>query len=25
VMFGPAEYTHRVDHQSGQPHGAARS
>ena len=25
VMFGPAEYTHRADHQSGQPHGAARS
>ena len=25
VVFGPAEYTHRVDHQRGQPHGAARS
>ena len=24
VVFGPAEYTHRVDHQRGQPHGAAR-
>jgi mannose-6-phosphate isomerase-like protein (cupin superfamily) len=23
VFFGPAEYTHRVDHQTGQPHGAA--
>ena len=23
VFFGPAEYTHRVDHQSGHPHGAA--
>jgi mannose-6-phosphate isomerase-like protein (cupin superfamily) len=23
VMFGPAEYTHRVDHQQGHPHGAA--
>ncbi|HJP88287.1 MAG TPA: cupin domain-containing protein [Candidatus Limnocylindrales bacterium] len=23
VFFGPAEYTHRVDHQSGNPHGAA--
>jgi len=23
VIFGPAEYTHRVDHQRGQPHGAA--
>jgi mannose-6-phosphate isomerase-like protein (cupin superfamily) len=23
VMFGPAEYTHRVDHQSGRQHGAA--
>ncbi len=23
VMFGPAEYTHRVDHQRGRPHGAA--
>lgn len=23
VMFGPAEYTHRVDHQSGRRHGAA--
>jgi len=23
VFFGPAEYTHRVDHQQGQPHGAA--
>jgi len=23
VFFGPAEYTHRVEHQSGQPHGAA--
>lgn len=23
VVFGPAEYTHRVDHQLGQPHGAA--
>ena len=25
VVFGPAEYTHRVDHQRGQPHGAASS
>jgi len=25
VAFGPAEYTHRVDHQKGQPHGAAAS
>ena len=25
VVFGPAEYTHRVDHQRGQPHGAAAS
>lgn len=25
VVFGPAEYTHRVDHQRGQPHGAAQS
>lgn len=25
VAFGPAEYTHRVDHQRGQPHGAAAS
>jgi quercetin dioxygenase-like cupin family protein len=25
VVFGPAEYTHRVDHQRGQPHGAATS
>lgn len=25
VMFGPAEYTHRVDHQKGEPHGAAAS
>jgi mannose-6-phosphate isomerase-like protein (cupin superfamily) len=25
VVFGPAEYTHRVDHQRGQPHGAART
>jgi mannose-6-phosphate isomerase-like protein (cupin superfamily) len=25
VVFGPAEYTHRADHQRGQPHGAARS
>lgn len=25
VVFGPAEYTHRVDHQRGQPHGAAPS
>jgi mannose-6-phosphate isomerase-like protein (cupin superfamily) len=25
VVFGPAEYTHRVDHQRGQPHGVARS
>ena len=24
VAFGPAEYTHRVDHQRGQPHGVAR-
>lgn len=24
VAFGPAEYTHRVDHQQGRPHGAAR-
>ena len=23
VIFGPAEYTHRVDHQEGRPHGAA--
>ena len=23
VVFGPAEYTHRVDHQRGVPHGAA--
>src|SRR6476660_6870056 len=23
VAFGPAEYTHRADHQSGRPHGAA--
>ncbi len=23
VVFGPAEYTHRVDHQRGMPHGAA--
>ena len=23
VFFGPAEYTHRVDHQAGLPHGAA--
>ncbi len=23
VVFGPAEYTHRVDHEKGQPHGAA--
>jgi mannose-6-phosphate isomerase-like protein (cupin superfamily) len=23
VVFGPAEYTYRVDHQSGRPHGAA--
>jgi mannose-6-phosphate isomerase-like protein (cupin superfamily) len=23
VAFGPAEYTHRVDHQAGRPHGAA--
>ncbi|HXG25962.1 MAG TPA: cupin domain-containing protein [Candidatus Binatia bacterium] len=23
VVFGPAEYTHRVDHQQGRPHGAA--
>jgi mannose-6-phosphate isomerase-like protein (cupin superfamily) len=23
VIFGPAEYTHRADHQKGQPHGAA--
>ncbi len=22
VAFGPAEYTHRVDHQRGHPHGA---
>jgi mannose-6-phosphate isomerase-like protein (cupin superfamily) len=25
VVFGPAEYTHRVDHERGQPQGAARS
>ena len=25
VVFGPAEYTHRVDHERGQPHGAAAS
>jgi len=24
VVFGPAEYTHRADHQRGQPHGVAR-
>jgi mannose-6-phosphate isomerase-like protein (cupin superfamily) len=23
VVFGPAEYTHRLDHQRGHPHGAA--
>ena len=23
VVFGPAEYTHRVDHQAGRAHGAA--
>jgi mannose-6-phosphate isomerase-like protein (cupin superfamily) len=23
VAFGPAEYTHRVDHEAGRPHGAA--
>jgi mannose-6-phosphate isomerase-like protein (cupin superfamily) len=23
VVFGPAEYTHRVDHERGQPHGVA--
>ena len=23
VFFGPAEYTHRVDHAAGHPHGAA--
>lgn len=23
VFFGPAEYTHRVDHEAGHPHGAA--
>lgn len=23
VFFGPAEYTHRVEHQDGRPHGAA--
>jgi mannose-6-phosphate isomerase-like protein (cupin superfamily) len=23
VLFGPAEYTHRADHQGGRPHGAA--
>jgi mannose-6-phosphate isomerase-like protein (cupin superfamily) len=23
VIFGPAEYTHRVDHERGHPHGAA--
>lgn len=23
VVFGPAEYTHRVTHESGRPHGAA--
>lgn len=23
VVFGPAEYTHRADHQHGRPHGAA--
>ena len=22
VVFGPAEYTHRVDHEKGHPHGA---
>jgi len=25
VFFGPAEYTHRVDHASQRPHGAAAS
>jgi mannose-6-phosphate isomerase-like protein (cupin superfamily) len=25
VFFGPAEYTHRVDHESHRPHGAAAS
>lgn len=24
VFFGPAEYTHRVDHERGEPHGVAR-
>lgn len=23
VLFGPAEYTHRADHEGGRPHGAA--
>jgi quercetin dioxygenase-like cupin family protein len=23
VVFGPAEYTHRVDHERGHPHGAS--
>ena len=23
VLFGPAEYTHRADHERGRPHGAA--
>jgi mannose-6-phosphate isomerase-like protein (cupin superfamily) len=25
VFFGPAEYTHRVDHEQHRPHGAAES
>jgi mannose-6-phosphate isomerase-like protein (cupin superfamily) len=25
VVFGPAEYTHRVDHERSRPHGAARA
>lgn len=25
VFFGPAEYTHRVDHEARRPHGAASS
>ena len=25
VVFGPAEYTHRVDHERGHPHGAANA
>jgi quercetin dioxygenase-like cupin family protein len=25
VVFGPAEYTHRVDHERGHPHGAGKA